>query len=376
VHLLLATLEDPYDPKSWSGTAFHMRLALERNFTKVSVLGAQKPRRTLFHAILRLVLGKNRYPLWMTSTALRAYGQRLNQAISDLQPDAILCISSQHLIYSKLGKVPSFMISDAPWMAYKQAYSAYDPMPILANHYARMEAKVARELTAVIYPTTWACNEAIERFDIPSGKCMQIALGANRFCPHSEETISESINQRTLQPLNLLFIGKDWDRKGGPLALRITKALNEIGVDANLSIVGCSPELSSDEMQSTRVIGFLSPDDRNHVQRMEQAFAQADFLLVPSQAECYGLVFAEAQSYGLPCLALNVQGIPSVIDHQRSGLLFDPNTNPNIIAREIQALINEPTRYRSMAEAARQKYLKDLNWDQFGRKIYAAITSR
>ena len=74
-HLLLATLEDPYNPRSWSGTPYYMRLALEKHVEKVSVLGNLKPQRTLVNSALRVLWGGKppRYPLFLTAAAQREH---------------------------------------------------------------------------------------------------------------------------------------------------------------------------------------------------------------------------------------------------------------------------------------------------------------
>ena len=376
MHLLFATAENAGEPQSWNGTPFNMLQALERNFERVTVLHSPRPRRSLWDAFLGLMLGPRRYPLWMTKTALRAYGRRLDRAIEDLQPDAVLCVSSQHLIYARAMQVPCFMISDAPWMAVREAYRAYEALPLPASRYAAQEAQAARKLSSVIYPTPWACREAVQRFQIAPDRCKRIPLGANHFSQRPDEQIDLAIQQRKLAPLQFLFIGKDWERKGGPLALQIVKALNHQGREAVLHIVGCTPTLAPEDRHSVRILGYLSPDDPEHVEQLEQAYAQADFFLLPSRAECFGLVFAEAQSYGLPCISLNHHGIPGVIDHNRTGLLFETDASAATIAQEITILVQDTLRYREMARAARRKFAEELNWDRFGRKIYVAIASQ
>jgi len=374
-HLLLATVENPHDPKAWSGTPFNMLKALERNFDQVTVVSSPVPKRNWFDSILRLILGRKRYPLWMTTTALRAYGKRLDEAVQHARPDAILSISSQHLIYAKAHDMPVFMISDAPWIAYKEAYRDFEELPLRSTRYARLEAQAAKKISGVMYPTPWACKEAEVRFGLTAQRIKRLSFGANSHYQGSDEQIVRRIKQRKLEQLSFLFIGKDWIRKGGPLALAIVKELNARGLQVTLHIVGCQPVIPPDYVNHVQVHGYLSPSNPEDCIKMASAFAQADFFLVPSHAECFGLVFAEAQSYGLPCISLTSHGIPGVVDHKKTGLLFEPSVSAKSIADDIVELVESPNRYVEMATAARMKFTNDLNWDLFGRRMYVAIAS-
>ena len=374
-HLLLVTVEDPHNPKSWSGTPHNILKSLENNFDQVSVLSSQVPKRNLFGAAFRWIFGRKKYPLWMTNAALKAYAKRLDETIKEKQPDAVLCISSQHLIYAKELALPVFMISDAPWIAYKEAYKNYEELPLLSNKYAKQEAAVAGKISGVIYPTPWACQEAEIRFGINKNKIKMIPFGANSFCHDSDEQVFHRISQRSLETFNFLFIGKDWDRKGGPLALAITKKINERGIKATLHIIGCNPFIPDENKHQVQIHGYLSPSDHEDRIKIVNAFTHADLFLVPSNAECFGLVFAEAQSYGLPCISLDSHGIPGVVEHKKTGLLYESSTTVTFIAEEIIELLKNRTDYINMATAARMKFNNELNWDQFGRKICVMIAS-
>jgi glycosyltransferase involved in cell wall biosynthesis len=373
LHLLLATVEDPTDPKSWSGTPFHMLRALEQRFERVTVLSSRKPKRSLISAVLRLLMGRDRYPLWMTRTALRDYARKLDRLISQAQPDAVLCISSQHLIHAKASGLPVFMVSDSPWMAYKDAYKDYDPLPWLAGHYAAQEAAAARKITGVMYPTPWACNEAVKRFGLSADKVDRIALGANRYCTDTADQVLERIQHKAATPVSFLFIGKDWERKGGPTAVQIVRQLNQRGCACTLVIIGCTPDIAPEDTPHVRVQGFLSPSKPEDQRSMQAAFEDAHFFLVPSHAECFGLVFAEAQSYGLPCISLTSQGIPGVVDSGVTGLLFEPATTLSVMVDSVLALAQDIAAYQAMAKAARSKFDRELNWTAFGERTHQKI---
>jgi len=372
-HLLLVTVENPYDPKSWSGTPYNILKSLENRFDKITVISSPIPKKGYLDSFLRLILGRKKYPLWMTNTALKAYAKHFDETVRKSHPDAVLCISSQHLIYAKELNLPVFMISDAPWIAYKEAYKNYEALPLLAYKFAKQEAEVARRISAVIYPTPWACKEAESRFGIPKDKIKLLSFGANSYCADSDEKIFCRISERKLDTLKFLYIGKDWERKGGPLALDIVQLVNNSGFNASLHIIGCNPSI--DEAMSKYVCeyGYLSPGNPDDRITMENAFSQADFFLVPSYAECFGLVFAEAQSYGLPCISLNSHGIPGVVENGKTGLLFDHAASAELIAEEVVKLIKDRVAYQNMAIAARAKFSNELNWSCFGHKLHELI---
>ncbi len=50
------------------------------------------------------------------------------------------------------------------------------------------------------------------------------------------------IDSKSRDICKLLFIGVDWERKGGDVALKVVELLNNMGVQTELHIVGCDPE--------------------------------------------------------------------------------------------------------------------------------------
>jgi len=375
-HLLLATLEDPFNPRSWSGTPFNMRVALEGKVERVSVLANLKPRRTLITAALRVLMGGNppRFPLFLTAPAQREFARRTAQAIAELKPDAMLTISSHNMVRMSHSAVPAFMVSDAPWLAWKQTYQEFDRMPLLGPRFARLEAAAAARYTGLIFSSDWAVSEALRLYGVPPEKLHSIPLGAIWRPEVGAAELEDIIDARPTDRLELLYVGKDWQRKGGPLAVEIARELRAAGVpQVTLHIVGCTPEIALEDRSLVRMHGFLNVAIPEESRRLKDLFLHSHFLLVPTRAECFGVVFAEAQAFGLPPVSRSVQALPSIVADGVTGLLEPAGAPAAAYTRRLLPLIRDRDRYRSMARAARLRFDNELTWERFADRVVHTI---
>lgn len=59
-------------------------------------------------------------------------------------------------------------------------------------------------------------------------------------------------------------------------------------------------------------------------ENLEEVYYAIDTLVVPSLNEPFGRVVIEAMAHGVPCVAANSGGIPEIIEHGETGLLYPP----------------------------------------------------
>jgi glycosyltransferase involved in cell wall biosynthesis len=90
---------------------------------------------------------------------------------------------------------------------------------------------------------------------------------------------------------------------------------------------------------------------------------------MPSKAECYGLVYAEASSFGLPSLAADVGGVSTVVRDGKNGRLFKLEDEPEKYAEYIQQLISSRAAYEQLSLSAFQEYAERLNWTVAGKSV-------
>jgi|SRR5579885_150942 glycosyltransferase involved in cell wall biosynthesis len=213
----------------------------------------------------------------------------------------------------------------------------------------------------LIFSSQWGANSAIELYGISRNKVKVVPFGANLQIQHTLSDVKAMIRARTRDRIKLLYIGKKWYRKGGDIVLGIAKALDAAGYPVELTIAGMIPD---DEKLPTfvRYAGFLSKNNPADVEKLNQLYREAHFFLMPSRAEAFGIVFCEANAFGIPCIATHVGGIPEVIRDGINGKTFSLEAAVQEYCDFITNLLHDDSAYESLALSSYNEYLTRLNW--------------
>ncbi|RRA48008.1 glycosyltransferase [Acidipila sp. EB88] len=384
-HLMLATVENTADPMAWSGSAIEISEALSNAVERLTIVDNLPVKKHPVHAAVRLALGRfpnnePRYPLWMSTPALHDFAQRTAKAIEQHRPEALLCISSQCLVYLheyyKGPAIPVFSYSDTPWMLFLELYKDFWPYPVGTARYAARERAAIRRCTGAIYATEWARQDAIRRFELPPERVHVQSMGASWIPTESESEIEATILARPRNRVDILYIGKEWKRKSGPMVIEIARQLRASGRvgDVKLHIVGANPELQPGDEAFIQVYGLLRRSDPTESALLRKLLCESHFLLVPTSAECFGLVFAEAQAFGVPPISRAVGAVPSVILDGETGLVLPIEAGAEAyVQRILDLLANGRDEYVRMALAGRRNFRQHLNWPAFGQGIVKTI---
>ena len=142
-----------------------------------------------------------------------------------------------------------------------------------------------------------------------------------------------------------LYVGRMSSEKGVPILLEATR---RAGI--NLKLVGdysALPELTRNAPRSATFLGQVQGEE------LARLYQEACFLIFPSiWHETFGLVAAEAMSYGTPVVASNIGGIPEVVG--AGGLLCRPGDAQDL-AEKMTLLWRDADLCRRLGEAARRK---------------------
>jgi glycosyltransferase involved in cell wall biosynthesis len=164
------------------------------------------------------------------------------------------------------------------------------------------------------------------------------------------------IEQKRYDSQIALFVGSDFERKGGMALLRAWETVRRALPDAQLWIVG--PKRAYGEPQpGVCWHGFVS--DR---QAVAQMYRQAAAFVMPSLFEPWGHVFFEAMANGLPCIGSDRGATPEIVQHGRTGLLVPPG-EPEPLAEALIALLGDPARAEALGRAAHADVAHGHTWD-------------
>ncbi|MBN1493520.1 MAG: glycosyltransferase family 4 protein [Candidatus Omnitrophica bacterium] len=171
---------------------------------------------------------------------------------------------------------------------------------------------------------------------------------------------------RDTSSLQLISVARLIERKGIQHILRALSVLNDPNI--RLTIAG----LGNYEAELRRLCSKLGLIDRvtfyGYCERkyLPALYNSADIFVLPSLAESFGIVFAEAMSCGLPIIGAREGGIPDLVDEQ-NGILVEPGDH-QALAQAIRILKNDPERRCAMGIASRNKIREHYSWRMIARK--------
>jgi len=170
--------------------------------------------------------------------------------------------------------------------------------------------------------------------------------------------------QRDWDECNIIFVGKDWVRKGGDLLVEAFKTVKKTFRDASLHIVGCNPNIKH---PGVHVHGHLNKDRADEATKLAQLYREATIFCMPTLWDSTGIVFMEAALYGLPVIMIKGQGREKVFPTTMAVHVEKPDSNE--LAEEMIKLCRHPEKMKQMGDAGRKLILEKYLWDKLATNL-------
>lgn len=228
------------------------------------------------------------------------------------------------------------------------------------------ELRIYRQAAVIFTMSERVRRSFIEDFGIPPERLITVHCGPNVAVPAAPAGVT-----RAAEP-TILFVGRDFARKGGPLLLESFALVRRRLPDARLRIVGGRPPGGGAAAPGVEYLGFLGRDSTAGGRAMDAAYRGASVFCIPTRFEPFGTSFVEAMMYGLPCVGPSMWAVPEIIEHGRTGLLVPPG-DPEALAEALLQVLTAPELAARMGAAGRIRAEEHFSWTGVTRKMSRAL---
>lgn len=385
----LATV-DPRDPTAISGMPFHMRRELSQVGEIVDLTPFPLRPRSWLRDLRRLVpstvsraartlLGRGDRPpltsLDETAASVLAHATLTSRAVAQQvarhRLDVLFGCCMSTLLYGLDTDVPIIYASDTTARLIQASYWEFAGRPAeFSEALESIERAGLRRAARLVFATDLARRSAIADYGVDPARAHVVKLGAN-VTPSQPLAAPPPLAPPSRADLRLLFVGLEPRRKRLDLAVDVVEQLRAEGWAARLAVIGQPTERArrSPWVRCLGPLGLASPLDRVLHRRL---LARTHLLLLPSEAEAYGIAPCEAAHHGRPSVVSGVGGLPEVVLDGVTGAVVPPEAGARDFARAIVEVV-DPSRYPRMCAAALERAQRELSWDAWRRGVTPLI---
>jgi glycosyltransferase involved in cell wall biosynthesis len=267
-----------------------------------------------------------------------------------------MTFQTQSLFDGSVPGIPHFIYTDHTHLA-NLRYPGFTAKQLYARSWVALERSIYENANIVFTLSEFASGSVIEDYHCPADKVVCVYTGLN-----AKTTFTPG--QKDYSAKHILFVGVDWERKGGPELVAAFKKVLEVHPDAHLTIVGCSPSL---DLPNCRVVGRVPSD------QVGQYFEKATIFCLPSRLEPAGIAFSEAAASGLPVVATNIGGIPDRVVDGKTGYLVNSTDVDQLTRALIDLLADQEKRQNFGAEGYRLASER-FSWQKVSADIKKQVT--
>ncbi len=262
----------------------------------------------------------------------------------------------QSLFDCSLPNTPHFVYTDHTHLA-NLSYPGFDPDSLYKN-WVDLEKQIYQKAAINFVRSTNIRKSLIEQYQQPPEKAICVYAGSN------VEFNDFAAEGKTYEGQNVLFVGMDWERKGGPDLIEAFKLVQEKIPEASLTIIGASPKI---RLPNCRVVGEVSPSE------LVDYYKSATVFCMPTRKDPFGIVYVEAMQAALPIVATNIGAIPDFIQNDWNGFLVEPGDILGIASGLIK-LLKDESLCRLFGKRSLQLVRERYTRQAVGEKIHKYIT--
>jgi glycosyltransferase involved in cell wall biosynthesis len=220
-----------------------------------------------------------------------------------------------------------------------------------------LERKAFHNATLIFVMSENIRDSLINQYGV-SPEQIRVAYVGSNTTPPASHNAGKYLNK------NIIFVGKDWFRKGGPLLVKAFEKVQQVIPEATLSIVGCRPKIN---LKNCRVYGEVSLDE------VAKHYSEATVFCFPTLREPFGVVFIEAMLNRLPIVTNRMGAAPYLVT-ETNGYLIDHDADR--YSEVLVTLLNDADKCRQYGEESYRIASELYTWQNVAKIIATNINSK
>lgn len=282
--------------------------------------------------------------LLRTPQAARALRREVLEAVAELDPARpFVTLQIQSLFDGHVPGVPHFVYTDHTHLA-NLSYPSFDARSLYSRSWIECEREIYAAASTVFVRSTHVARSLAEDYSVDPATVVLAYAGPN----------ADVADGRLADPAasqGVVFVGVDWERKGGPELVEAFVAARRDHAAATLTVVGCEPAA----VEGMRVLG------RVPLAEVSAALSEAGVFCLPTRVEPFGVAVVEAMRHGLPVVGTAVGAVPDLVEDGVNGALVPPG-DTEALADALRRLLADPDLRRTAGERSREIAADRYTW--------------
>jgi glycosyltransferase involved in cell wall biosynthesis len=298
------------------------------------------------------------HKLLRTPAMFAAMSRVSRRLIESERPHVWFTIQTQSMWNSALPGIPNFVYTDSTVLA--NLYFKHKDFSCLPSAaWLELERAIYADASKTLVMSRHVGRSLTELYGIEPARVAQVHVGANLQRPPACPRPAPDDNK------TILFVGMEWERKGGPELVEAFKRLPARHGDARLLIVGASPALAAARCEAV---------GRVPAEKVADYYKQAAIFCMPTQLEPFGIVFIEAMLHAVAVVAPRHGAMLDYVKERETGVLHEPGDCEDI-ARALTWLLDNPLERQAIAARGLEAVRSVYTWDAVGCRLRAEIMS-
>lgn len=282
----------------------------------------------------------------------------INKRLKDI--DCLFTFQTQSLFDTSVEGIANYIYTDHTFLA-NEKYPGFNKEKALYNDkWIKCEKSIYHNARLNFTMSTNITNSIVDDYGCSIEKVKCVYAGSNVSAKKLDNLTNERFHSK-----NILFVGVNWERKGGPTLEKAFKIILDKYPESTLTIVGCSPKIN---LKNCNIVGKIP------LVEVQQYYEKASIFCLPTTLEPFGIVFLEAMNNKLPIVATDIGAIPDFIKDGKNGYRIQPGESDSL-AEKLLILLDSPEKCEEFGKYGFDNILENYSWNNVGIKLKEYINN-